>query len=325
MFAFFLQRVAQSVAVLAVVAGLAFVLFQYVGDPASQMLGQEASPRQRAELRASLGLDQPAPVQFMRFIQNAARGNFGFSLRQGRPVRALLAERLDATLELAGVAAAGAVLAGVPLGVFVALRRGTGLARLVMGASLLGVSLPTFLIGVLLILTFSVLLPVLPSFGRGETVRIGPWTTGLLTADGWRHIVLPATTLALFQVALIVRLVRSEMLEALRADHIRFARARGLSEGRIHFGHALRNTLVPVVTVVGLQIGSLVAFSIVTESVFQWPGLGQLFLQAVMFADIPVMAAYLCLVALVFVTINLVVDLLYRVIDPRLRTQESRA
>ena len=325
MLVFLFQRALQGAAVLLAVALLAFLLFQYVGDPVAQMLGQDATPQQRAALRSDLGLDDAAPVQFARFVGRAVRGEFGISLRQGRPVQALFAERLPATLELAGAAALLSVLAGVPLGVFAARHRGRFAERLVMGASLLGVSLPTFLIGVLLILVFTVLWPVLPNFGRGDTVTLGGWTTGLLTADGWRHLVLPSVTLALFQMALIVRLVRSEMLEALQADHIRFARARGLPERRIAYRHALPNTLVPVVTVVGLQLGSLIAFSIVTESVFQWPGLGQLFLQAVTFADIPVMAAYLCLVATVFVAINLAVDLAYRLIDPRLRTGRSAA
>ena len=319
MFGFLIRRLLQGAAVLVAVAFLSFLLFQYVGDPVSQMLGQEATDAQRAALRADLGLDRPFPVQFAHFAGNAVQGNFGLSLRQGRPVAALFAERLPATLELAGAAAVIALVLGVPLGVLAALRRDAWSTRLLMGLSLLGVSLPTFLIGVLLIFAFSVLLPWLPSFGRGDTVAVGPWSTGLLTLDGWRHLLLPAVTLAMFQVALILRLVRAEMLEVLRADYIRFARARGLSYRAVYLGHALRNTLVPVVTVVGLQLGSLIAFSIVTESVFQWPGLGQLFIQAVTFADIPVMAGYLCLVALVFVVINAVVDLLYALIDPRLR------
>lgn len=319
MIPFLARRLAQGAAVLLSVALLAFLLFQHVGDPVTQMLGQEATAEQRRALREELGLDRPGAVQFLRFVGNAVQGEFGVSLRQGRPVSALFAERLPATLELAGAAGAIAVVVGVPLGVVAALRRNSWFVRALMGLSLLGVSLPTFLVGVLLILLLSVLLPVMPSFGRGDTVALGPWSTGLLTVDGWRHLLLPAVTLAVFQVALIVRLVRAAMLEALRADHVRFARARGLPGHRIYLGHALRNALVPVVTVIGLQLGSLIAFSIVTESVFQWPGLGQLFLQAVTFADIPVMAAYLCLVAVVFVAINIVVDLLYVAIDPRLR------
>ena len=321
MVAFVVHRLLQAVIVMAVVAAVAFVLFQYVGDPVDQMLGQDATPQERAQLRADLGLDQPAPVQFARFAGNAVRGEFGLSLRQGRKVAALIAERLPATLELALAAAALALVVGLPLGVLTALRRDGWLSQALMALSLVGVSLPTFLIGILLILVFAVLLGWLPSFGRGTTVPLGWWTTGLLTPDGWRHLVLPAVTLALFQLALIMRLVRAEMLEVLRTDYIRFARARGLTDRALHFGHALRNTLVPVVTIVGLQLGGIIAFAIVTETVFQWPGMGLLFIQSVQFADVPVMAAYLCLIALVFVVLNLGVDLLYFAVDPRLRVE----
>ena len=263
-------------------------------------------------------------MQFWHFLVNAAQGEFGLSLRQGAKVSRLIGERFPATLELALVAALLALLIGIPMGVYTALRRGTFLSQVFMTVSLLGVSLPTFLIGILLILVFAVLLGWFPSFGRGETVQLGWWSTGLLTADGWHHIVLPAVTLAIFQLTLIMRLVRAEMLEVLRTDYIKFARARGLSDRAIHFGHALKNTLVPVMTITGLQLGGLIAFAIITETVFQWPGMGLLFIQAVTFADIPVMAAYLCLIALIFVVINLVVDLLYFAVDPRLRVGSAR-
>ncbi len=253
------------------------------------------------------------------------QGEFGLSLRQGRQVSTLIAERFPATLELALGAAVVALGFGIPLGVYAALRRGRFGSQLVMTLSLLGVSLPTFLIGILLILVFSVTLGWLPSFGRGDTVQLGGWSTGLLTWDGWLHIVLPAITLSVFQLALIMRLVRAEMLEVLRTDYVKFARARGLSNRAVYFGHALKNTLVPVITITGLQLGSLIAFAIITETVFQWPGMGFLFIQAVQFADIPVMAAYLCLIALIFVIVNLVVDLLYFAVDPRLRIEKSAA
>jgi peptide/nickel transport system permease protein len=321
MLSFILRRLAQAVLVLLVVGIGAFSLFQYVGDPVSNMVGQDATAAQRAQLHADLGLDRPAPVQFARFVGHALTGDFGVSLRQGREVSVLIAERLPATLELAVVAALLAMAAGIPLGVYTALRRHHWDAKLTMAVSLLGVSLPTFLIGIVLIEVFSVLLGWLPSFGRGATVQFGSWSTGLLTADGWRHIVLPAATLAVYQVALLMRLVRAEMLEALRSDYVKFARARGLPDRVVHFGHALRNTLVPVLTISGLQLGGLIAFSIITETVFAWPGMGSLFIQAVQFPDVPVMAAYLCLIALVFVAINLAVDLLYAVADPRLRGQ----
>ena len=319
MLAFVLRRLLQAVIVMLTVAFVAFMLFQYVGDPVSSMLGQDATPEQREQLRADLGLDAPFPLQFARFVGNAVRGDFGLSLRQGRKVSALIAERFPATLELSLAAAVIALAVGVPLGVYAALRRGSFGAQLAMTGSLLGVSLPTFLIGILLILVFAVLLGWLPSFGRGETVALGAWSTGLLSADGWLHLILPALTLSIFQLALILRLVRAEMLEVLRTDYIKFARARGLSDRAIHFGHALKNTLVPVMTITGLQLGGLIAFAIITETVFQWPGMGLLFIQAVNFADIPVMAAYLCLISLIFVVINLAVDLLYFAVDPRLR------
>ena len=319
MLAFILRRLIQAVMVMVTVAFIAFMLFQYVGDPVVFLLGQDATPEQIRSLRADLGLDKPFFVQFWHFLVNAAQGEFGLSLRQGAKVSRLMAERFPATLELALVAAALALVVGVPMGVYAALKRGTFISQAFMTLSLLGVSLPTFLIGILLILVFAVVLGWFPSFGRGEVVHIGWWTSGLLTAKGWHHITLPAITLAIFQLTLIMRLVRAEMLEVLRTDYIKFARARGLSNRAIHFGHALKNTLVPVMTITGLQLGGLIAFAIITETVFQWPGMGLLFIQAVTFADIPVMAAYLCLIALIFVVINLVVDLLYFVVDPRLR------
>ena len=309
----------QALLVMLTVALIAFSLFQFVGDPVSNLLGQEATQEQRDALRKELGLDQSFVAQFAAFVGNAVQGEFGLSLKQGRKVSTLIAEAFPATMELALAAAVIALTVGIPLGVYAALRRGRPLAQLVMALSLLGVSLPTFLIGILLIMVFAVNLQWLPSFGRGEVIDLGGWTTGLLKWETLRHLILPAITLSLFQLALILRLVRAEMLEVLRTDYIKFARARGLSERVVHFGHALRNTLVPVITITGLQLGSLIAFAIITEQVFQWPGMGLLFIQAVQFSDIPVMAAYLCLISLIFVVINLAVDLLYFAVDPRLR------
>ncbi len=325
MLAFVIRRLFQALIVLLTVAFIAFMLFQFGGDPVTNLMGQDATVEQRSQLRADLGLDQPFVVQFARFIGNAVQGEFGISLRQGRKVSALIADRFPATLELAIVAAILGLLMGVPLGVYAALRRGSFMSQAVMTGSLLGVSLPNFLIGILLILIFAVVLKWLPSFGRGDVVAIGPLTFGLLTLDGIRHLILPAFTLALFPMALVLRLVRAEMLEVLRTDYIKFARARGLPNRLVYFGHALKNTLVPVITIAGLQLGGIIAFAIVTETVFQWPGMGLLFISAVQFADIPVMAAYLCLIALVFVTINLVVDLLYFAVDPRLRIERGGA
>lgn len=323
MLAFIIRRLLQAAIVMVTVALIAFMLFQYVGDPVVFLLGQDATAEDVAEMRAALGLDQPFWVQFWHFLAHAVQGEFGISLRQGAKVSTLIAERFPATLELALVAALLALALGIPMGVYAALRRGSLLSQVFMTVSLLGVSLPTFLIGILLILLFAVNLGWFPSFGRGEITRIGGWTTGLLTLKGWHHITLPAITLAIFQLTLIMRLVRAEMLEVLRTDYIKFARARGLTERSIYFGHALKNTLVPVMTITGLQLGGLIAFAIITETVFQWPGMGLLFIQAVTFADIPVMAAYLCLIALIFVVINLIVDLLYFAVDPRLRADKA--
>jgi peptide/nickel transport system permease protein len=325
MIAFIIRRLLQGVVVMLVVGFIAFSLFNFVGDPVSLMLPPEATASDRAAMRETLGLDKPFYVQFATFVANAVQGNFGISLRLGRPVSTLLVERLPATLELAMVAAGLALLIGIPLGVYTGLRRTAWLSRFFLTASLIGVSLPTFLIGIFLILIFAVWLGWLPSFGRGDTVQLGRWSTGFLTTSGLRAIILPAITLGLFQLTLIMRLVRSEMLEVLRTDYIKFARARGLTNRSIHFGHALKNTLVPVITITGLQLGAIIAFAIITETVFQWPGMGLLFIQAVQFADIPVMAAYLCLIGLIFVLINLVVDMLYYAVDPRLRIDRSVA
>ncbi len=321
MLAFILRRILQSVVVMAVVALIAFGLFNFTGDPVTFMVGQDATPEQRAQLRTDLGLDEPFYVQFGRFVARSVQGEFGLSLRQGRPVSTLLKERLPATLELATIAALLALALGIPAGVYTALKRHSWLAQVLLTVSLVGVSLPTFLIGILLILIFAVVLGWLPSFGRGETVAFGWWTTGLLTWSGLKALILPAITLSLFQMTLIMRLVRAEMLEVLRTDYIKFARARGLTDRAIHFGHALQEHAGAGDHHHRLQLGSIIAFAIITETVFQWPGMGLLFIQAVSFADVPVMAAYLCFIALIFVLINLVVDLLYYAVDPRLRVE----
>lgn len=319
MFFFIARRLLQAVGVMLAVGLIAFALFQFVGDPVNNMTGQDTSLAEREALKEELGLNDSVFVQFGRFIGNAARGNFGHSYRQRRPVDELIWERFSATIELSAVSAVLALLIGIPMGVYTALKRHSWLSRAFMTLSLIGVSLPTFLIGIFLILIFGVTLNWLPTFGRGEVVDVGGWTTGLLTLSGIKSLILPAVTLAVFQMTFIVRLVRAEMLEVLRADYIKFAHARGLAARAVNFGHALKNTLVPVITVIGLQIGSIVAFAIITESVFQWPGMGLLFIHAIHEVDIPVMAAYLMLIGLLFVIINLVVDILYYAIDPRLR------
>ena len=325
MIAFVLTRILQAIPVVLVVGLIAFAMFAYVGDPVTIMLGQNYTAAQKVELIHHLGLDQPFFVQYGRFMWRAAHGDFGLSYRLARPVTTLIAERMPATLELVGTAAVLALAIGIPMGVYTGLHRNSALSRAFMVFSLIGVSLPTFLIGILLILLFSVLLGWLPSFGRGTVVNFSHWSTGFLTISGLKALILPAITLGLFQMTLIMRLVRSEMLEVLRSDFVKFARARGLRRRTINFGHALKNTLVPVITIAGLQIGGLIGFSIVTETVFQWPGMGYLFLQSVQVADIPVMAAYLMLISLVFILINLIVDLLYFAVDPRLRVVRGGA
>ncbi len=325
MIAFVIRRLLQSLIVMLVVGFVAFSMFNFLGDPINNMVGQDATEQDRENLRRILGLDRPFYVQFLVYLSNAVQGNFGTSYRLGMPVVNALAERLPATLELVFCAAGLALLVGVPLGVYTGLHRDRWLSKVFLTLSLIGISLPTFLIGILLILFFAVYLGWLPSFGRGDVVQLGFWSTGFLTVSGIKALILPSITLALFQLTLVMRLVRAEMLEVLRTDYIKFARARGLSNRAVHFGHALANTLVPVITITGLQIGSLIAFAIVTETVFQWPGMGLLFLQAVQFVDIPIMSSYLILIAFFFVAINLVVDLLYYFVDPRLRADRAVA
>jgi len=319
MIAHLIRSLLQGILVILAVGLIAFSMFRFVGDPIASLAGQEATDADRAELSERLGLNDPFPIQFARFLGHAAHGDFGISYRQARPVADLLTERLPATIELAVLSALFAFIVGVTLGVYAAINRRGLVANSVMVLSLIGVSLPTFLIGIGLIYMFAVELRWLPSFGRGDVVRIGWWTTGLLTETGRKSLVLPVLTLGFFQLTLIMRLVRAEMLETMRTDYVRFARARGIPERRIQFRHALRNTMVPVVTIVGLQLGSVIAFAIVTETVFQWPGLGALFVNAVQFVDIPVMAAYLMFVAFVFATVNFITDFIYVLIDPRLR------
>ena len=325
MIALIIRRIFQSVIVMLAVGLVAFTLFRYVGDPVSQMVGQETSIADMERLRQELGLNDPVIVQFARFAWNTLQGKFGISYRLGRPVNDLFVERLPATLELSLIAALFSLVVGIPMGVYTGLYPDRILSKVFQTISLIGISLPTFLIGILLILFFGVLLGWLPTFGRGEVIQLGWWSTGLLTTSGLKAIIMPAFTLGMFQLTLIMRLVRSEMMEVLRTDYIKFARARGLSNRAVNFGHALKNTLVPVITITGLQVGSIIAFAIITETVFQWPGMGLLFLQSIEFADIPVMSTYLILIAFFFVVINLIVDLLYHVVDPRLRFDRSVA
>ena len=317
-----LRRLGQAVLVLFIVALISFLIFRYVGSPVDNLLAQEATVQQRADLEEALGLNDPVYVQYFGFVWKALQFDFGNSYRGALPVAELISSRLPATLELAFTSALFALILGVVTGIHTAIRRGGLFANLILSLSLIGVSLPTFLIGVLLIWVFAVELQWLPSFGRGEVVELGWWSTGFLTLSGLKSLILPSITLGLYQLTLIMRLTRSEMLEVLRQDYVRFARALGLSERSVYFKHALPNTLIPVTTIAGLQLGSIVAFAIITETVFQWPGVGLLFINAVYFVDIPVMSAYLLLVGVLFVLINLAVDLLYLAIDPRLRDSQ---
>ncbi len=326
MFGFISRRIAMALVVMFVVALISFLLFRFVGDPVNQMVGVETTPEQREALRQRLGLNDPVLTQFFRYVLGAVQFDFGNSYQFKQPVADLIGRRLPATLELSFASAIFALLLGIPMGVYTGLNRDSWLSKLFLSVSLVGISLPTFFIGILFIFFFSVTLQWLPSFGRGEVVQIGSfWSTGFLTISGLKAIILPAITLGLYQMTLIMRLIRAEMLEVMRTDHIKFARARGLPNRSVYYVHALKNTMVPVITITGLQLGSIIAFAIITETVFQWPGMGILFLQAVQNVDIPIMAAYLLLTAFIFVVINLIVDLLYVVIDPRLRTERGRA
>jgi len=320
---YFFIRLIQSVLVMIVVSFVAFSLFNYVGDPVHNMVGQEASTEKREEIREKLGLNDPVHTQFLRFIGNAVKGEFGLSYQLRRPVSELIAERLPATLELVFISALIAIVSGVVLGVYTGINRDGFLSNVILIISLFGVSLPTFVIGILFIYLFSVILGILPSFGRGEVVDLGFWNTGFLTLSGIKAIILPSITLSLFQMTYIIRLVRAEMMEILQTDYIKFARARGIEKNTINFKHALKNGLIPVITITGINVGTLVAFSIITETVFQWPGMGFLFINAVHFVDIPIMSAYLIMVAFIFVMINFIVDITYYIIDPRIRIKEE--
>ena len=325
MLAFILRRIGQAVLVLLTVALISFSLFRFVGDPTQQMTSQDTTLEERLQIRKNLGLDDPVIVQFGRFVGNSARFDFGLSYQTRQPVAKLIADRFPATMELAFASAMFALFVGIPMGVIAGLRPNSLLARVFQTISLIGISLPTFLIGILLIFIFSVSLGLLPSFGRQGVVNLRWWSTSFLTWDGIRSLVLPTVTLGLFQLTLIMRLVRAEMMEVLRTDYIKFARARGLTAHAVNYRHALKNTLIPVITITGLNLGAIIAFAIITETVFQWPGMGLMFLQAVQSVDIPIMSAYLLLVAFLFVLINLIVDLLYVAVDPRIRISGKAA
>ena len=321
---YFLKRLFQASLVMLIVAFVSFSLFNFVGDPVNNMVGQEASDERREEIRDKLGINDPIYVQFYNFVENIVQGNFGISYQLKRPVSDLISERMPATLELVFVSALLAISVGVLLGVYTGIHRESFLSKIILVVSLAGVSLPTFIIGIMLIYLFSVILGVLPSFGRGQVIDLGFWTTGFLTISGLKALILPSVTLSLFQMTYVIRLVRAEMMEILQTDYIKFAKARGISEKIINYRYALKNGLIPVITITGINIGTLIAFSIITETVFQWPGMGSLFINAVYFVDIPIMSAYMIMVAFIFVMINFIVDIAYYFIDPRIRLKEEK-
>lgn len=313
------KRLIQGLVVLLGVSMICFVIFRYMGDPVLTMAGKYATFQEREEVRHALGLDKPIYVQYTRFIWNAAHGNFGKSYISRVPALGLILERFPATFELATVATMMAFLMGVGLGVLVALKPRAWQNRLIMAGSLGGISMPTFLIGILLIMIFAVYLGVLPPFGRGQTVTIGFWRTGLLTLDGWKHLIMPAVTLAAFQLAVLLRLTRAGMREVLTEDYIKTAWAKGLPPLKVIFKHALRNVLIPVITVAGLQFGEVIAYSIVTETIFQWPGMGNLILTSIFESDQPVVVTYIMLAAFMIISINTIVDILYAILNPKIR------
>lgn len=321
MIVFLIKRLANAALVMLAVAALAFTIFRFAGDPVELMVNEQATQADRDALRERLGLNRPLLVQFGSFVTKAVQGDFGMSYRNAQDVMGLISERFPATIELVLVATIISLVVGIPLGVITAIHRGKWFSEIFQLISIIGVSLPSFVVGIMLILVFAVTLGILPAFGRGEVVSLGWWTTGLLTHSGRVAILLPAMALSLYQITLVMRLVRAEMMEVLRTDFVKFARARGVPAWRIYYRHALRNCLMPVVTMTAMNIGSLIAFALVTETVFQWPGMGLLFIQAVTYVDIPVMAAYLVIVSLIFVVLNTLVDIAYAVIDPRLREQ----
>lgn len=318
--AYVTKRLLQGMVVLLIVSFIGFMIFQYLGDPAEAMAGQYATQAQIEEVRQALGLHRPFYIQYVTFIANALQGDFGISYVSKVPVMGMILERLPASIELAFVAELIAVFFGVSIGVLVAAYPRAFLSKAAMTGALFGISLPTFLVGIILIMVFAVWLAVMPPFGRGELVPLAfGWKTGLLTLDGWMHIIMPAFTLGMLQLALLFRLTRSGMAEALGSDYIRTARAKGLGRGSILFKHALRNVLIPVITIIGLQFGQLIGFAIVTESIFQWPGAGNLLLISIYETDFPILATYIMLVAALVIFLNMLVDITYAFLNPKIR------
>ena len=319
MLGYLIKRILQSLLVLFCVSLLVFVIMYHSGDPVEMLLPPEATVRQVEDLRRYLGLDRPFHIQYLTFLKNALQGDLGNSFIFNQPALGLIVERIPATLELALSAMLLAVIVGLPAGMYAAVRPGKWLSKAIMSGSLLGISLPVFWLGIILVLIFSVILGWLPSSGRGDTVVVAGLRLGFLTESGLRHLILPAVTIAIFQLALIIRLVRAGMMEVMLQDFVKFLKAKGLSERRVVFIHALKNIMIPVVTIIGLQLGNIIAFAIVTESIFAWPGMGKLVIDSIHGLDRPVVLAYLLIVALMFVVINFMVDVVYTFLDPRIR------
>lgn len=316
---YLIKRLLQGIVVLLAVSFVCFIMFRYTGDPVMMLAGKYATQQEREMVRVSYGLDRPIYIQYVSFIGGALKGNFGKSYISSVDALDMILERMPATLELAFTAICISFILGVGLGVVVSVWPTGWVARAIMAGSIIGISIPTFLIGILLVMAFSVYMEVLPSFGRGETVQIGFWRTGLLTVDGWKHIILPAVTLSGYQLAVLLRLTRAGMREVLSEEYIKTAWAKGLSPFKVILKHALRNVLIPVVTIAGLSFGELVAFSIVTETIFQWPGMGNLLLTSIFETDQPVIVTYIMLAAVIILTINILVDLLYAFLNPKIR------
>ncbi|NVM24733.1 MAG: ABC transporter permease [Desulfobacterales bacterium] len=313
------RRLTQGVVVLLAVSLICFIIFRYAGDPVVTLAGRYATLQEREMVRKAFGLDRPFYIQYTRFIANAAQGNFGKSFVSRVPAFGLIIERFPATVELATSAIFISFVLGVGLGVLVSLKPYALRNRFIMAGSLFNISMPTFLTGILLIMVFAVYLKVLPPFGRGETVTIGFWRTGFLTWSGITHLILPAFTLGMYQLAVLLRLTRAGMREVLTEEYIKTAWAKGLPPMKVIFKHALRNALIPVVTMTGLQFGELIAFSIITETIFQWPGMGNLLLTSIYESDQPVIVTYIMLAALIILSLNIIVDILYAYLNPKIR------
>jgi len=319
MFAFAIRRIIQAFIVIFVISVIGFAIKQNVGDPVRELTGISVSAAERNAFREKLGLNDPWYVQYGRFVKGAMHGDLGTSLFYKRPATEVILEKAPATLELVFVSSLIIIFLSVPLGIFSAIYPKNFFSKLLMGSSIVGVSIPVFLTAIMMIYLFSITLGWFPSFGRGELVNIGGWQSGLLTLDGWKHIIMPSVALSSIMLPLFIRLIRSEMMEVLESEYVKYAWAKGLSRKRVWFVHAFKNTLLPVITVGGVQLGVTIAFTILTETVFQWQGLGFMFMEAVERSDAPLLVAYLMFVGIVMVAVNTIVDIIYGLVNPTIR------